>query len=473
MAGGGSEKTHIDYAFELDLVVRSDARVPYIEREFGAFTGAGIPLFSLGGGYYRYALIDLLARFHARRGYFVAETPIIASSELYKLSGHMDYYRQNMFLLDIEGHEYAIKPMNCPYHILIFLSQLAKYRGKVPLPFKIFEAGRVHRYEPSGSLYGLQRVRGFTQDDAHIITPGEDAFRIVYEVFEEMKMLLENLFSLDLTADNVYLRLSLSDRELIGKDFMGTPGEWEQAEKALEDAAEEIASKYGIRFTRGVGEAAFYGPKIDVVMRVEEAGIVKEWQLGTIQFDFNLPRRFRIYDAVKEIYGVDDVFIIHRALIGSIERFLGTYLEVLHGRLPFPLAPVQFAIIAILTGNKSVDDEISGLASSLHQRLISEGFRSGLLYSEKTRLSGDVRNIESKIKPAVVVYVGAREVEKGMATLSVYDLRERRRRRLQAGGGGLENILADVLGLVEDLERGARELAGYAPRIPGDVSHYL
>ena len=470
---GSSEKTHIDYAFELDLVVRSDARVPYIEREFGAFTGAGIPLFSLGGGYYRYALIDLLARFHARRGYFIAETPIIASGELYRLSGHMDYYRQNMFLLDIEGHEYAIKPMNCPYHILIFLSQLAKYRGKVPLPFKVFEAGRVHRYEPSGSLYGLQRVRGFTQDDAHIITPGEDAFKIVYGVFEEMKMLLENLFSLDLTADNVYLRLSLSERELIGKDFMGTPEEWEQAERALEDAADEIASKYGIRFARGIGEAAFYGPKIDVVMRVREAGIEKEWQLGTIQFDFNLPRRFKIYEAVREVYGVEDVFIIHRALIGSIERFLGTYLEVLRGRLPFPLAPVQFAIVAILTGDEKIDKDIAELATKLHKKLIAEGFRSGLLYSEKTRLSGDVRDLESTIKPAVVAYVGAREVEKGIVTLSVYDLRERKRRRLRAGSGGLESIVSDIMSLVSDLEKGARELAGYAPRIPGDVSHYL
>ena len=472
MSGGG-DKTHIDYAFELDLVVRSDARVPYIEREFGAFTGAGIPLFSLGGGYYRYALIDILARFHARRGYFVAETPIIASGELYKLSGHMDYYRQNMFLLDIEGHEYAIKPMNCPYHILVFLSQLAKYRGKVPLPFKIFEAGRVHRYEPSGSLYGLQRVRGFTQDDAHIITPGDKAFDIVYSVFEEMKMLLENLFSLDLTAENVYLRLSLSDRELIGKDFMGTPEEWEQAEKALEDAAEEIASKYGIRFTRGIGEAAFYGPKIDVVMRVQEAGVEKEWQLGTIQFDFNLPRRFRIYEAVREIYGVEEVFIIHRALIGSIERFLGTYLEVLRGRLPFPLAPVQFAVIAIQTGDKEVDSRIRTLAEAIHKNLVAEGFRSGLLLSEKTRLSGDVRRIESTIKPVVMVYVGAREAEKGAATLSVYDLREGRRRRIQVGGGGPEKTVEDIISVAAGLEEGARRLAGYAPRIPGDVSHYL
>jgi len=465
------EKTHIDYAYELDLVVRPDARVPYLDREYGAFTGAGIPLFSLGGGYYRYALIDILARFHARRGYFVVETPILASSNLFKVSGHLDFFRENMFLLDIEGHEFAVKPMNCPYHLLVFLAQVAKYHGKVPLPFKIFEAGRVHRYEPSGSLYGLQRVRAFTQDDAHIITPGEQAPRMVFEVFDEMKMLLEKLFKLELGGENVTLRLSLSDKSLIGKEFMGTREEWETAESALKEAAEEVSSRYGIGFYSEEGEAAFYGPKIDVVMKVEEAGAVKEWQLGTIQFDFNLPRRFNIYHAVREIHGVEEVFIIHRALMGSIERFLGTYLDYYRGRLPFTLAPVQYGVLAILTGEKEIDEKIRSLAAKTHSGLIARGFRSGLLETEKTRLSSDVRRIESTIKPSVLVYVGAREAETGTLSAAVYEHRARRRRRVnvEAGADPAEALAR----IAHELEAGVRELAGYAPRIPGDVSHML
>jgi len=469
LAAGG--KTHIDYAYELDLVVRPDARAPYLDREYGAFTGAGIPLFSLGGGYYRYALIDLLARFHARRGYFIVETPILASSNLFKVSGHLDFFRENMFLLDIEGHEFAVKPMNCPYHLLIFLAQIAKYHGKVPLPFKIFEAGRVHRYEPSGSLYGLQRVRAFTQDDAHIITPGAQAPRMVFEVFDEMKMLLEKLFRLKLGGENVTLRLSLSDKSLIGKEFMGTREEWEAAENALREAAEEVSARYGIGFYSEEGEAAFYGPKIDVVMKVEEAGSVKEWQLGTIQFDFNLPRRFHIYEAVKEIHGVDEVFIIHRALMGSIERFLGTYLDYYKGRLPFTLAPVQYGLLAILTGDEEVDSKIKQLASRIHEGLIARGLRSGLLETEKTRLSSDVRRIESTIKPAVLVYIGAREIESNSLSASVYDHEIMRRRRVKVEIG--EDPAESLAAVAEELEAGVRELAGYAPRIPGDLSHML
>ncbi len=468
-AGG---KTHIDYAYELDLAVKPDARAPYLDREFGAFTGAGIPLFLLGGGYYRYALIEILARFHARRGYFIAETPIIASDELFRISGHLDFFRQNMFLLEIEGHEFAIKPMNCPYHLLIFLSQLAKYHGKVKLPFKIFEAGRVHRYEPSGSLYGLQRVRAFTQDDAHIITPGDEAADQVYNVFEEMMLLLEKLFNMELSGENVSLRLSVSDPTLIGVEFMGTPEEWRSADPALENAAKKIARDYGIEYYRGVGEAAFYGPKIDVIMKVEESGLVKEWQLGTIQFDFNLPRRFKIYDAIREIHGVENVFIIHRALMGSIERFLGTYLDVYKGRLPFTLAPVQFAIAAITTGDEAVDEEIKSMAEKLHERLLAGGFRSGVLVSEKTRLSGDVRRVESTIKPAVIVYVGAREVRDKKLTLAIYDHKAKRRKRINVEVDEDSSLLG-LEPVIDELERGVKELAGYPPRLPGDVSHML
>ena len=466
------QKTHMDYAYELDLVIKPESRVPLFEREYAAFSGAGIPLFSLGGGYYRYALIDILARFHARRGYFLAETPMIASSYLYQVSGHLEFFRENMFLFKIEDHDFAIKPMNCPYHILIFLSHLARFRQKLKLPFKVFEAGRVHRYEPSGSLYGLLRVRAFTQDDAHIITLEQDSVQTIVTVFEEMKELMETLFKMTFNADNIILRLSLSDKEKIGDEFMGTPREWNSAEKALEEAAKIIRDRYGIQYYSGEGEAAFYGPKIDVVMKVEESGIEKEWQLGTVQFDFNLPRRFKVYEAIREIYSKEaNVFIIHRALMGSIERFLSVYLDYMKGRLPFVLAPVQYAVIAIKTGDKDVDAKIEEISLGLHKRLLGEGYRSGLLFTTKTSLSGEVRRIESTIKPAVMVYIGAKEVKEGFITLRPYMHDKRKRVTLQVAIEG--DPLASLIRATKSLEEDVARLAGTPPRLPGDVSHLL
>ena len=465
-------KTHMDYAYELDLVIKPDSRVPLFDREYAAFSGAGVPLFSLGGGYYRYALIDILARFHAKRGYFIAETPIIASSYLYQVSGHIEFFRQNMFLFKIEDHDFAIKPMNCPYHILVFLSHLARFRQKVALPFKIFEAGRVHRYEPSGSLYGLLRVRAFTQDDAHIITPEEKAVESLVSVFEEMKLLMEKLFLMKLDPESITLRLSLSDKEKIGTEFMGTRREWETAEAALEEAAKTLKDKYGFNYFKEEGEAAFYGPKIDVIMRVEESGIEKEWQLGTAQFDFNLPRRFKVYDAVREIYGEEtNIFIIHRALMGSLERFLSVYLDYTKGRMPFPLSPVQFAVVAIKIGDPEIDEKIAGLVKRIHKGLLAEGYRTGIVETTKTSLSGDVRRIESTIKPAVTIYVGAREVKEGFVTVRPY-IHEKKRRISQKVNIG-DNPHLDVINAIKSLEDGVLELAGYSPRIPGDVSHLL
>ncbi len=464
-------KTHIDFAYELDLVVKHDARAPLLDREFGHYTGAGVPLFSIGGGYYRYGLIEILARFHARKGYYIVETPIIASASLYELSGHLHFYKKNMFLFKIEDHDFAIKPMNCPYHILVFMHEVARNRGKVKLPFKIFEAGRVHRYEPSGSLYGLLRVRGFTQDDAHIITPREHAVESIYSVFLEMRELMEKLFGLEVSKDTVYLRLSLSDPKLIGTEFMGTAEEWEAAEGFLEAAADRIKDEYGIPSYKERGEAAFYGPKIDIIMRLREQGIEKEWQLGTIQFDFNLPRRFRLYELVKDVYGYDEVYIIHRALMGSLERFLGVYLDYYKGRLPFTLAPVQFAIIAIQTGEEPVDEKIGSVAVTLKEELLKAGFRAGLLFTSKTGLSKEVRRIESTSKPAILVYIGKKEVEEGFLTVRPYSLRERKRRNIRVP---LEpDSVSGLSSIAEELERGVVEIAGYAPRIPADMSYIL
>lgn len=467
-------KDHIDYAYELDLVIKPESTAPILSREYSYYVGSGIPLFSIGGGYFRQALQQILIGFHARKGYYIVETPIIASSELFKLSGHMEFYRKNMFVFSIEDKEFVIKPMNCPLHLLIFLSHMARYRGKVKLPFKIFEVGRVHRFEPSGSLYGLLRVRGFTQDDAHIIAPESDALNVVFNVFEEMVQILKGVFRINVNSENVYIRLSVSDRNLIGKEFMGTLEEWEAAERALEEAARIVEGKYGVRTLVGVGEAAFYGPKIDVMMIVKEATVTKEWQMGTIQFDFNLPRRFKIYDLIKEIYGRDmNVFIIHRALLGSIERFLGGYLEMMMGRLPIPLAPLQIAILAIETGEEGLDRTIDNLAIELKEKLLSRGFRVGLKVTTKTSIGGDVRYIESTVKPPITIFLGEKEVKDGILSLSIYSHTHLSRIRKVIPFKSTDQVVDEIERLVFEEEREVYEISGVNPRIPADLTHIL
>jgi len=463
------EKTHMDYAYELDLVVKPDSQVPVIGREFGHYSGAGIPLFSLGGGIYRSLLNYILVKFHTLRGYYPVETPILASSSLFRLSGHLEFYKKNMFLLDIEGHEYAIKPMNCPYHILLFLHELARYRSRVSLPFKTFEVGRVHRYEPSGSLYGLLRVRAFTQDDAHIITPSSMALQSILSVFTEMKDLYENLYHMHVNSETVRLRLSFSEHALIGEEFMGDKDEWIEAEETLVKAAEEIKKAQGIEYTIEEGEAAFYGPKIDVVMTIEEAGVSKEWQIGTIQFDFNLPRRFRLYELVNEIYGIEGLFIIHRALQGSLERFLGVFLEYSKGRLPFVLSPLQIAVIPIKTGEE-VDEAIAQVSRSITEGLIASGYRAAEVEAHKTGLSGTVRRLEYTLKPPVQVYIGAKEVARGYLSLRIFDYHARSHRNVKVGLSTPEEGVKGVLEEISVLEDGVRRLVGEVPKLPADMS---
>lgn len=464
------QKDHMDFAQELDVVVKPDSVVPGLQREVGSLLGQGIPLFSVGGGYLRAALAQVLVGFHARRGYYIVETPLVSSGELFEVSGHMGYYRQNMFVFKLEDREYAVKPMNCPFHVLIFLSELARNRTKVRLPFKIFEVGRVHRLEPGGSVYGLLRARAFTQDDAHIITTGKDAMEVVQSVFDEMMTVYSKIFNVELSPGALRLRLSLSDKSKIGTEFMGSREEWERSEEFLRGAAERLAKKYGFEYVAAEGEAAFYGPKIDIIVRLGSGDTAKEWQLGTIQFDFNLPRRFRVYDVVRELYGDVDVYMIHRALLGSIERFLGAYLENYKGRLPFVLAPLQYAVVAIIAGDE-LDSRVRELAGQIHRGLLARGFRSGYMETTRTSISGDVRRLETGPKPVVIVYVGAREVERSSITVAVYEGGSRRQTSVPARDA--EEAVNGLESLAAELERPVAEVAGAAPRIPGDLSYEL
>jgi threonyl-tRNA synthetase len=343
------------------------------------------------------------------------------------------------------------------------MNLLQKYQSKVKLPFKIFETGTVHRYEIAGALRGLLRVRAFTQDDAHIFAREEDVESSLLEVFDMMKDVYEKLFHIPVTSETVKLRLSLSDKSKIGDEFMGEPEMWEFAEEKLFKVAEEIKRKHGIEFFAEEGEAAFYGPKLDVVV-YEEGG--KEWQIGTAQFDFNLPKRFKLVELLKQTHGFEgNLYMIHRALLGSLERFLGIYLEMYKGRLPFVLAPVQALVVGILTG-KEVDEKIKEVVTSVEEMLKRNEIRAASTFTTKTHLSKDVRKIESTIKPALMIYVGQREAESGKVAVRPYLHSQRKR---------VQKLVdpEEIMNVIEDMERGATELAGSPVRLPADPSYMV
>lgn len=469
-------KDHIDYAYDLDIIVRPTAMVPTLGEPYGHYTGSGNVLFSTGWGIVRSVLGDILTRFHARRGYKIVETPILARTTLYKISGHIEYYRDNMYIFNVKSEseeggyeEFALKPMNCPYHILVLINLLEKYRGKMRLPFKIFELGKVHRYELSGALRGLLRLRGFTQDDAHIFTPRNEAVTQIKMVFEELKLIYEKIFNIRVDSQTIKLRLSFSDPSSIGTEFMGSKEEWENAEDTIMKAAEDIKKEYGVEYFVGRGEAAFYGPKIDVVASVEERGETKEWQIGTMQFDFNLPRRFKLAKLIEEVYGEPvELYMIHRALLGSLERFIGVYLELVRGRLPFVLAPLQVALIPILTGDDAVDRRIEEYVSKLESRLREEGIRYAVVEATRSNIGGTIRRLETTIKPPITVLVGGEEISTGTLSLRVYSYEEGRPKTWKAGFDDEASALFDI---IEKLERPVEELAGVRERLPVSLDY--
>ncbi len=462
------QKDHVDYADEMDILVPHEHRYSVLDRSFGSLIGAGLPLFSVGGGILRWVLYQILTDFHVQRGYKVVMTPAVASTELYKVSGHYDFYKENMYIFNIDEHEFAIKPMNCPFHVLIFANLLQKYRENVPLPYKIFELGTVHRYELSGALYGLMRVRGFTQDDAHIFTPSEYLEDVVLTAFQEMKEIYTKLFQLPFHEENIYLRLSMGDKEKLGVDFIGTEEEWNNAEDALRSVAQEIKEREGMKYYEEKGEAAFYGPKIDVVMKFGE----DEWQVGTIQFDFNLPRRFKLVDLAKNVGAAEDLYMIHRAYLGSIERFLGVYLEARKGRLPFVINPVQVAVIAIRTGKPDVDKVIDETALLLRSLLVGEGVRAVIVPADKPSLARKVRKFETTIRPSIQIYIGERDLENGKTKAKYYVLGEGFKEK-EIAFDSAEDLFHGVMEIVRELEEPVRELTGKTYRLYEDLQYMV
>ena len=271
-------------------------------------------------------------------GYDEIKTPTVLDKELWKSSGHWDNYHENMFTTASENREYAVKPMNCPGHVQIFNNSLHSYRD---LPLRLAEFGSCHRNEPSGALHGLLRVRGFTQDDAHIFCTEE---QIKSEVKDFSKMLYEVYSAFGF--DNVLVMLSTRPEKRVGTDDI-----WEKAELALEDALKET----GIEYTLQEGEGAFYGPKIEYSLK-DSLGRI--WQCGTIQLDFNLPERLGA-EYISEDNSRKNPVMLHRAIVGSMERFIGILIEHYAGFMPLWLSPVQAIVLNIADAHSDYAKEVT------------------------------------------------------------------------------------------------------------------
>jgi threonyl-tRNA synthetase len=295
--------------------------------------GPGLIYWHPKGARVRRIIEDFWLKEHFKRGYEVVNTPHIARLDLWKTSGHLSFYRENMYSpIDIEGQEYILKPMNCPMHILIYKSHKHSYRD---LPLRMAELGTVYRYERSGVLHGMLRVRGFTQDDAHIFCTPEQLKSEMLDCVALAQYLME-VFGFKEYEVNLATR---------PEDFAGTPQEWDQAESTLAEALRER----GIPYQMDPGGAVFYGPKIDIKIK---DSLGRLWQGPTIQFDFNLARRFEV-----NYVGADgkehQCFMVHRAVRGSLERFMGCLIEHYGGAFPVWLAPIQVRVMSLT--DKQID----------------------------------------------------------------------------------------------------------------------
>ena len=382
--------------------------------------GQGLILWHPKGGVIRMEMENLLKEELQRRGYSFVYTPHIAKRELWRISGHEENYADSMFApTHVEGDdddEFRLKPMNCPFHIGIYKASPKSYRD---LPQRYSELGTVYRAELSGTLHGLMRVRGFTVDDAHLFVRPD-------QVREEVADCLDFAIKVFDTYGFDKVKFELSVRGTAeNKNYLGADEDWENAESSLANALKER----GISYERIEGEAAFYGPKIDI--KIEDA-IGRIWQLGTIQLDFNLPERFEI-EYTGEDGGKHRPVMIHRALFGSIERFFGVLVEHYAGAFPFWLAPVQITVLPIT-------DRINDYAESVAKKLKQLGFRvEANLKSDK--IGAKIRDAQVQKVPFMLV-LGDKEKES--ATVAV------RERKL--GDTGAVS-LAEFVKTVEELRQ--------------------
>ena len=412
------KKEELDaYLERLEEAKRRDHRK--LGKELGLFMmadeGPGFPFFLPKGMVLKNTLLDYWRQCHKRYGYVEISTPIILNQELWHRSGHWDHYKDNMYTTVIDGEDYAIKPMNCPGGMLVYKSEPHSYRD---LPLRMAELGLVHRHEMSGALHGLFRVRCFTQDDAHIfMTPAQmkDEIKNVVKLFDEIYSTFGLSYQIELST--------------MPDDHMGDEKDWRFAEDTLQAAITEM----GKDFVINAGDGAFYGPKLDFHL-ADSLG--RTWQCGTIQLDFQMPERFEL-----EYIGEDGErhrpVMIHRALLGSIERFIGVITEHFAGAFPAWLSPVQVKILP-------VTDRAAEYAKSAAAQLDSEGFRVEV-DSRNEKVGKKIREATLEKIPYMLV-VGDRDMEAG--TVSV-----RTRAGKDLGAMSLTDFGAMLRGVVDSKAR--------------------
>ncbi len=382
-----------EYLHRLEEAQRRDHR--RLGRELDLFSfheeyGPGLVYWHPKGARVRAIIEDFWRREHFRRGYDLVYTPHIGRATLWQTSGHLDFYAENMYSpMDVDGQDYYLKPMNCPFHIQIYKSRVRSYRE---LPIRLAELGTVYRYERSGVLHGLMRVRGFTQDDAHIFCRPD-------QVQEEIESCLDFMLLFFDAFGFREFRVYLSTRDAEGK-YAGSLEDWQMAESTLRRAVEDRGLPYEV----DEGGAVFYGPKIDVKL-VDAIG--REWQCTTVQFDFNLPERFDMTYVAAD-GSRQRPYMVHRAMLGSMERFMGVLIEHYAGAFPVWLAPVQAVVIPIA-------DRHLGHAEAVARRLREADLRVEV-DDRQERMQAKIRDAQLQKVPYMLI-VGDREVQAGGAAV--------------------------------------------------------
>ena len=410
------------YEWQMEEAKKRDHRI--IGKEMKLFTlsqlvGSGLPLMQPNGMIIRKEIEDYLWSLHSKKGYSRVWTPHLAKEDLYQTSGHAAKFGDELFRVKGGDEDFFMKPMNCPHHMQIFADNQFSYRD---MPVRYFEPATVYRYEKAGQLSGLTRVRAITQDDGHL-------FCRVSQIGDEVSTIvsiIKEFYTTMNMMEGYWVRLSIRDDDK--SKYLGTDEVWEKAEAALKDAAEKNELNYKI----GIGEAAFYGPKLDFMFK---DAIGREWQLATIQCDFNLPERFNL-EFTNEKGEKERPVVIHRAISGSLERFMGVMIEHYAGNFPTWLSPVQVKVIP-------VRDTHNDYARKIHNLLVDAGVRSDF-DDRDLNLGKKVREAKNE-KITYWVVIGDKEIENNNITVEHRD-------KGQIGTQTAEEFVAN---LVEEIKKRA------------------
>ncbi|MFA6810464.1 MAG: threonine--tRNA ligase, partial [Desulfoplanes sp.] len=377
------------YLFLMEEAKKRDHRKLGVQLDLFSFcdeAAPGMPIWHPKGALVRAILEDFERKEHLKRGYDLVQGPILLRRELWEKSGHYDHYRENMYFTEIDGQSYGIKPMNCLSHMLIYKSQIRSYRD---LPVRYFELGNVHRHEKSGVLHGLLRVREFTQDDAHILCRPD-------QLQDEIKGIITFVQDvMGLFGFEYGMEISTRPKNSIGSDE-----DWDRATRALQDALDSSNLEYDIN----AGDGAFYGPKIDV--KVKDA-LGREWQCATIQCDFTLPERFDLV-YIGEDGARHRPVMLHRVILGAVERFLGILIEHYAGAFPTWLAPVQATILTVTEVHNEYAKKVLSTLKGAGLRVEAD------LRNEK--LGYKVREAQM-VKIPYMLVVGEKEIEQNCVSV--------------------------------------------------------